>query len=284
MDKHAMQLTVDPYPVKARTVDLCPGAKEDLGERLRHYNRRVNKTFAFEQGIGYYYQFDIMLKPDVEQNAILPYDNNRWPGAIVPYVIASTFNEAERLIIEETMRHYQSLTCVQFKNRTKDDTIYLKIDNTASGCWSYVGRSPNNAYNLVNLQKSGCITSGTVAHELMHALGFYHEFTRPDRDEYITINISALAREYQTESFYNANFAKHTNEQVELYNIPYNYGSVMHYSKYAGAASLDSPVMMPRTTAAIITITTTTANKISTTTKPQCRQKPHVCGIIFYKH
>ncbi|XP_058823266.1 zinc metalloproteinase nas-14-like isoform X2 [Topomyia yanbarensis] len=185
-----------------------------------------------------------MLKPDVEQNAILPYDNNRWPNAIVPYVIASTFNDAERLMIEETMSHYASLTCVRFKKRTTE-RIFLKIDYTASGCWSYVGRSPNNAYNLVNLQTPGCMTTGTVAHELMHALGFYHEMSRPDRDDYIQINISALVREYQTESFYNANFAKYANEQVELYNIPYNYGSVMHYSKYAGAASLDSPVMMP---------------------------------------
>lgn len=31
--------------------------------------------------------------------------------------------------------------------------------------------------------------------------------------------------------------------QVELYGIPYYYGSVMHYSKWGGAVSYSRPVM-----------------------------------------
>ena len=37
------------------------------------------------------------------------------------------------------------------------------------------------------------LTSGTAAHEMMHALGISHEHQRFDRDDWITIDWQALA-------------------------------------------------------------------------------------------
>ena len=34
----------------------------------------------------------------------------------------------------------------------------------------------------------GCEYKGTAIHEIMHALGFFHEHARIDRDDYVKVN------------------------------------------------------------------------------------------------
>ena len=54
-------------------------------------------------------------------------------------------------------------------------------------CWSNIGRE----YNVPGAQElsigEGCNTKGIITHELMHALGFWHEQSRTDRDDYIAV-------------------------------------------------------------------------------------------------
>ena len=53
-------------------------------------------------------------------------------------------------------------------------------------CWSFIGMMGGR--QTISLQPSNCIFKGSAMHELMHALGFYHEHTRTDRDKYIKIH------------------------------------------------------------------------------------------------
>ena len=58
-------------------------------------------------------------------------------------------------------------------------------------CSSNVGRQGGN--QTVSLD-DGCITPTSVKHELMHAIGFYHEQSRRDRDKFVIIHRDNIQR------------------------------------------------------------------------------------------
>ncbi|UJR10624.1 hypothetical protein I4U23_014821 [Adineta vaga] len=59
------------------------------------------------------------------------------------------------------------------------------------------------------------------------ALGFWHEQSRTDRDDYVTIDFNNVqpGREH--------NFNKYSASATDTLDLPYDYNSVMHYSKTA---------------------------------------------------
>uniref|UniRef100_A0A1B8XZE4 Metalloendopeptidase n=1 Tax=Xenopus tropicalis TaxID=8364 RepID=A0A1B8XZE4_XENTR len=81
------------------------------------------------------------------------------------------------------MEVYATLTCVQFVPYTDEDD-YVNI-TSGDGCWSYMGRQ--GGAQVVSVEKGYCTSEGTTMHELNHALGFVHEQSRSDRDNYVNI-------------------------------------------------------------------------------------------------
>ncbi|CAG0899668.1 unnamed protein product [Cyprideis torosa] len=177
------------------------------------------------------FEGDIKLPPEFDRAAMnFHYFQNWfscWPFKTVPYVISSSFSSTEKSQILKAMDEFHKHTCVRFVPRFLQ-LHYLSIKKL-DGCWSYVGKNFFPGPQDLSLGL-GCLTTlGTPVHELMHAIGFWHEQSRPDRDDYVTIHWDQIPDAYES------NFQKLTSAQVNSFGSAYDFDSVMHYSKYAFA-------------------------------------------------
>ncbi|KJH39957.1 astacin [Dictyocaulus viviparus] len=68
-----------------------------------------------------------------------------------------------------------------------------------------------------------------VQHELLHAIGLWHEHMRFDRDRYIRVHYENIRPGFESQ------FNRIPSSQSTTYNLPYDYKSVMHYGKTAFA-------------------------------------------------
>ena len=64
-----------------------------------------------------------------------------------------------------------------------------------------------------------------MLHELGHLIGFFHEHSRPDRDEYIRINYQNIERGV---SF--SQFDAYVHPGYNTLGFTYDYNSIMHYN------------------------------------------------------
>ncbi|KAK2552125.1 Blastula protease 10 [Acropora cervicornis] len=150
--------------------------------------------------------------------------NRQWPGGVMAYVIDSSLTRSRKAMqaIRDGMAEWTSKTCIRFKRRT-NERAYANF-KLGSGCSSYVGRTGSR--QDIHLG-SGCWYKGIVAHEIGHALGFYHEQSRPDRDNYVTIVWDNIV---EGNKF---NFNKYNRGTIDSLGTKYDYGSVMHYGSRA---------------------------------------------------
>ena len=77
-------------------------------------------------------------------------------------------------------------------------------------------------------------------HEFIHALGFYHEQSRPDRDKYVKV----VKENVNPRTMVNFKLAKN----ALTFGVPYDALSIMHYSYKAfsknGKATMESMVRL----------------------------------------
>ncbi|XP_074649329.1 hatching enzyme 1.2-like [Tubulanus polymorphus] len=159
----------------------------------------------------------------------------KWPNGIVYYdvsLVGKTAQKKIRASLKSLEARLQS-NCIQFKERT-NEANYIRIIN-ARGCYSKVGMT-GGMQDMSLDQRAGCLNEGIIQHEFLHALGFIHEQSRSDRDEYITIN---------WENIHPTMINNFNRDNTNNLDLPYTYGSLMHYGKYAFSAN-GRPTMEPK--------------------------------------
>ncbi|KAG8580046.1 hypothetical protein GDO81_007106 [Engystomops pustulosus] len=161
-----------------------------------------------------------------------------WPKSFngtvnVPYIISPVFTNFEKSLFVMAMKEFETMTCVKFVYRTTEYD-YVNIENQAN-CWSYIGRL--GGMQSLGLNMPNCIKYNLIQHELMHALGFYHEHTRRDRDNYI---------EVMWQNIPPVHHLLFKLDDGNIQNMPYDYSSIMHYSNYVYSKEPGLPSMVPK--------------------------------------
>ena len=152
------------------------------------------------------------LKP---QAAIVT--SRKWPNNTIPYTINASRNT--RTEVQRAIAYYNTNTNLRWVERT-NQADYVEFVNVNDGCWSYVGRIGGK--QQIGLDTDGC-GYATALHEMGHALGFHHEQSRPDRNQYVRVRLDLIPDDIES------------NWDIESESRgygAYDYYSIMHYDLF----------------------------------------------------
>ncbi|XP_027143027.1 meprin A subunit beta-like [Larimichthys crocea] len=164
---------------------------------------------------------DILEPPNIQRSAINT-ESRLWSDG-VPYVLDKSLEMNAKGIILRAFEQFGLKSCIAFRPRDSE-TYYISVQKSG-GCFSYVGKVIPNGQPL-SIGRF-CDEISTVEHEFLHALGFYHEQSRYDRDNFLTIAFENIIEGVKN------NFRKVSSEFSTTNGVPYDYWSVMHYGKNA---------------------------------------------------
>ncbi|XP_077367530.1 meprin A subunit alpha-like [Festucalex cinctus] len=105
----------------------------------------------------------------------------RWKFPI-PYILGDDLDLNAKGCVHQAFEMYRLKSCIDFKPYEGEKT-FIKFEKRG-GCFSSVGDQQTG--QILSLG-SGCDHKAVIEHELLHALGFYHEQSRTDRDDYVDI-------------------------------------------------------------------------------------------------
>ena len=161
--------------------------------------------------------------------SVLSGDRFRWPDGVIPYNIDAAVPNPNR--IRDAISEWMSKTAIRLAERS-GEANYVTFSRSTGDCTATVGM--RGGQQFINVSDT-CTAMG-LAHEIGHALGFWHTQTRSDRDRYLRVLGLNINKSYRFA------FDSHAGDADDL--GPYDYASLMHYSPAAfakpGLASMET--------------------------------------------
>jgi hypothetical protein len=163
------------------------------GKKLSFYEKKKNYFLT---------EWDILVEPYQKQaDKANSRRFGKWKKGIIPFEIDSSIPESTR--IEEAIDYLHENTKIRFVPRTNEkDYVYFK-NNGDQDCSSFVGKKGGKQ----NIHVSNWCGAGSLVHEILHALGFFHEQSRPDRSKFIKVHWSNIQLK-NIHNFFLSPFAK----------------------------------------------------------------------------
>lgn len=150
----------------------------------------------------------------------------------IVYMFDDSYSSNEKSIIKQALDKWQEKTCVTFvETQTPTSGFhylrFTKGDRSFTGIGKFYSY-PYNGYQDVSVGNdslSGEFSVGKVCHLIGHVLGFFHEQSRPDREDYVKINYMNIQ---PTKII---NFQYYSSSVISTFSFPYDYSSIMHFGQ-----------------------------------------------------
>ncbi|XP_065336691.1 zinc metalloproteinase nas-6-like [Cloeon dipterum] len=196
--------------------------EEEIRNKVHNWNENSGTNIWEHSGLK---EGDIMEQAHTKGRNVVKSRKINWPHGIIPFILQPGMNSGEKKAVQRGMEWVMERSCIKFRPYRSGDKDYVHLMYNLTGCWGYVGRQGGG--QVISLQRHACFIPGSVAHELLHATGFHHEQSAPNRDEYVFINYTNVEKGKKHQ------FQKYSSNVVTDYGVGYDYDSLMHYSRKA---------------------------------------------------